>query len=55
MSRTKIALFVCLLYAVIGVIVGAGVWPMLILDVVACAPLVLHYVTNQPSKEASDD
>jgi hypothetical protein len=51
MSRTKIAVVLCLLYAVIGVMVDGSMRPMLILAVVTCGPLALHYLTNQTDKD----
>lgn len=46
MTRTQVAFFVCSLYAVIGVFVGGGMRPMLMLAVITCGPLALHYLTN---------
>ena len=50
MSRTHIAIFVCSLYAVIGIFVGGGMRPMLLLAVFTCGPLALHYLTNPADK-----
>lgn len=50
MSRIQVAIAICSLYAVIGIIVGGGMRPMLLLAVVTCGPLVLHYLTNTESK-----
>lgn len=46
MSRSQVAILVCSLYAVIGILVGGGMRPFLILAVVTCGPLALHYLTN---------
>ncbi|WP_173890410.1 MULTISPECIES: hypothetical protein [Pseudomonas] len=53
MSRTQVALFLCALYGVIGVVVDGGLRPMTILMVVTCGPLALHWLTNPAGKEAS--
>lgn len=50
MTRTQVAFFVCSLYAVIGVFVGGGMRPMLMLAVITCGPLALHWLTNPVAK-----
>ena len=50
MTRTQVAIFVCALYAVIGVFVGGGMRPMLMLAVITCGPLALHWLTNPVAK-----
>ena len=50
MTRAQIAFFVCSLYAVIGVLVGGGMRPMLMLAVITCGPLALHWLTNPVAK-----
>ena len=52
MTRTQVAIFVCALYAVIGLFVGGGMRPMLMLAVITCGPLALHYLTNPAVKGA---
>ena len=54
MTRAQIAIAVCSLYALIGLFVGGGLRPMLLLVVLTCGPLVLHYLSNRESKEASN-
>lgn len=53
MTRTQIAMAVCSTYALIGLFVGGGLRPMLLLVVLTCGPLLLHYISNRASKEAS--
>jgi len=53
MTRTQVAIFVCSLYAVIGLFVGGGMRPMLTLAILTCGPLALHYLTNPAIKGAS--
>lgn len=50
MSRVQVAIAICSLYAVIGILVGGGMRPMLLLAVVTCGPLALHYLTNPEGK-----
>ncbi|GLX91868.1 hypothetical protein Pfra02_44360 [Pseudomonas fragi] len=50
MTRAQVAIVVCSLYAVIGVFVGGGMRQMLMLAVVTCGPLALHYLTNPAAK-----
>jgi hypothetical protein len=52
MTRTQVAMIVCSLYAVIGLFMGGGLRPMLLLAVITCGPLALHYLTNPQVKEA---
>ena len=54
MTRTQIAIAVCSIYALIGLFVGGGLRPMLLLVVLTCGPLLLHYISNRASKEASN-
>lgn len=50
MTRSQIAILVCSLYAVIGILVGGGMRPFLMLAVFTCGPLALHYLTNPEAK-----
>lgn len=50
MSRTQVAIFVCAIQAVIGILVDGGMRPMAFMAVFVCAPLLLHYLTNRPNK-----
>ena len=50
MSRVQVAIAICSLYAVIGILVGGGMRPMLLLAVVTCGPLALHYLTSPEGK-----
>lgn len=54
MTRTQIAIAVCSLYGLIGLFVGGGLRPMLLLVVLTCGPLLLHYISNRVSKEPSN-
>ncbi|WP_183000862.1 hypothetical protein [Pseudomonas sp. UMC65] len=55
MTRTQVAVFMCAAYAVIGVLVGGGMRPMLMLAVVTCGPLALHYLTNQGGGQSAPE
>lgn len=54
MTRVQVALFLCVLYGAIGVAVGGALRPMVILMVVTCGPLALHWLTNPVGKESSN-
>jgi len=54
-TRVQVALFLCVLYGAIGVAVDGALRPMIILMVVTCGPLALHWLTNPAGKEASHD
>lgn len=53
MTRTKIAVAVCSLYVLIGLFVGGGLRPMLLLVVLSCGPLLLHYISNRVNKDGT--
>lgn len=50
MSRLQIAVAICSLYAVIGILVGGGMRPMLLLAVVTCGPMFLHFLTSPEAR-----
>ncbi|WP_176465152.1 hypothetical protein [Pseudomonas sp. Irchel 3E20] len=50
MSRSQVAILVCSLYAVIGILVGGSMRPFLALAVFTCGPLALHYLTNPEAR-----
>lgn len=52
MTRTQIAIAVCSIYGLIGLFIGGGLRPMLLLVVITCGPLLLHYISNRASEEA---